>query len=278
MRSERTPATDHTVTATRRVSLRPIALPNEHGAWAFLFEPALLGLLLAPSWSGVLLIVAALGALLAQNPIGMVLTDARRGRSYPRTRVARVFAALYTVLTLVATGGAIALAGSPVVLLPALVAAPLALLQLGYSARHRGRDLAPELAGATAMGALAACIALAGGWPLAPALVLWGLLAARTIPSILYVRSRLRLEREQPAASAPALIAHLIAPLGVAGLAAFGATPWLATLPFLLLLLRAALGLSPRRRPAKAKTIGLRELAFGLMVVVTVALGYATLR
>jgi hypothetical protein len=265
------------VTAARRVALRPIALPNEHGAWAFLFEPALLGLLLAPSWSGLLLIVAALGALLAQNPIGMVLTDARRGRTYPRTRVARAFAALYTLLALTAVGGALALAGSWAVLLPALVAAPLALLQLGYSARHRGRDLVPELAGATAMGALVACIALAGGWPLAPALILWGLLAARTIPSILYVRSRLRLERERPAASAPALIAHLIAPLGVAGLAVLGATPWVVTLPFVLLLFRAALGLSPRRRPAKAKTIGLREIVFGLIVVVTIAIGYAAL-
>ena len=42
------------------VALRPLALPNEHGAWAMLFEPIALALVVVPSAAGALLAIAAL--------------------------------------------------------------------------------------------------------------------------------------------------------------------------------------------------------------------------
>jgi hypothetical protein len=259
----------------RRVPLKSVALPNEHGAWGFLLEPALLGLLLAPVWGGVLVVASATAALLAQHPLSLVLADRRRGRVYPRTRLARAFVVAYGAVAIVALVLALASLARLDVLLPALLAAPLAATQLVYDARNRGRELVPELAGATAIGALAAVVAMAGGWALGPSLLLWLVLSARTIPSILYVRTRLRLEYGRPVDRRPALLSNAVALALVVTLAAAGLLPVLAVAAFLVLSGRAALGLSRWRRPTKAMHIGFREMAFGLLVVGCTAAGFA---
>lgn len=50
--------------AARTVKLRTVALPAEHGGWGFLFEPIVLGLLLAPTGARCL---GALGDLLSSG-------------------------------------------------------------------------------------------------------------------------------------------------------------------------------------------------------------------
>jgi len=261
------------VSSTRAVRWRSVALPIEHGAWGFLLEPALLGLLVAASWAGVALVIAALGALLLQTPLSLALTDVRRGRRFPRTALAWRFAAAYGALLIAALAAALAAAGSVAILLPAALAAPLAALQLWLDAQGRARELLPEAAGAVAMGSLAACVALAGGWPLLPALGLWALLAARAVPAIVYVRARLRLERDQPFDRRPSAIAHLAAVAAVALAAAAGAVSWVAALPYAVLTARAARGLAPDRAPVTAKVVGFREIGFGVMTAVLVAVG-----
>jgi hypothetical protein len=262
-------------TAARRpVSRKSVALPNEHGAWGFLAEPALLGLLVAPAWPGLLLVISATAGLLAQHPLSLVLADRRRGRVFPRTRLARAFLAGYCGVALLALATAVVWLGRVDLLLPALLAAPLALVQLRYDAHNRGRALLPELAGASAVGALAAVVAMAGGWPLAPALLLWFVLAARTVPSIVYVRTRLRLEYGRPVDVRPALATSLAALVAIGVLAAIGLLPVLSVPAFGLLLVRASLGVSRWRRPTKATTIGIREIVFGVVVAVSTGVGF----
>jgi hypothetical protein len=253
------------------VRWRSVALPIEHGAWGFLLEPALLGLLVAASGAGVALVAAALAALLLQTPLSLVLTDARRGRHYPRTALAWRFVAAYGAVLLLSLALAVALAGTAAPLLPALFAAPLVVVQLWFDAHRRARELLPEAAGALAIGSLAACVAMAGGWPLLPALGLWALLAARTVPAIVYVRARLRLERGQDVGLAPVGVSHGLALAGVAAAAAAGAVAWLVALPYAVLALRAGLGVSSRRVSVPARVIGFREIGYGVMVAVVVA-------
>jgi hypothetical protein len=220
-------------------------------------------------------VLGATAALMAQHPLSLALADRRRGRAYPRTRLAWAFALGYGALGLLAVVAAVAWLGRVDVLLGVLLAAPLALVQLTYDARNAGRELLPELAGASAIGALATVVAMAGGWALGPALLLWVVLVARTVPSIVYVRTRLRLEYGRPVDVRPAVSLAAAALALVAALAALSPLPALAVPPFLVLLVRAVVGVSPRRRPTKAKFIGLRELAFGSLVVVGVAAGFA---
>lgn len=261
------------LSVSRHVRVRTVALPIEHGAWGFWLEPALLGLVLALTPAGVALAVAALAALLLQTPLSIALTDARRGRRYPRTALAWRWAAGYGLALIAAAGAALWWAPSLWFLLPIAVAAPLALAQLWYDAYGRSREAIPETLGALAMGSLAAAIVLAAGWPLAPAFLAWLLLAARIVPSISYVRARLRLERGTAVRLSLVRFSHLVA-LGLVLLvgAATAAPWWLLVAPYALLTLRALLGVSALRRPVSAPVVGVAELGYGLVTALLVAL------
>ncbi len=257
------------------VRLKTVALPVEHGGWGLVLEPLVLGLCLAPTLPGALLAVATIAAFLTRHPLKIVAGDRRRGRRFARTPVAERFALAYAVVALCAF--ILALKFAPhVFLLPLLVAAPLALLQLAYDALGRSRALLPELSGAAAMAAAAAALALAGGWPIAHALALWALLAAaRVIPSILYVRARLRKNHGARVSVAPALGAHLLGCALAVALAYIGLAPVLAVCAGGLLFVRAAFLLSPRCPQLTAQQVGFSEIGFGLLTVLALAVGYA---
>ncbi len=255
-----------------RVSLRLVVVPTEHGGWSFLAEPILLGLLVAFSWSGALIALGALAGFLARQPLKLFASDHQRGKIYPRTRVAeRAFAVLALVGTL-AMAGAGMLAGWRWAW--ALAAAvPLAALALWFDLGKRSRDAGAEISGALALGAVATAIALAGGLGAPRAFALWGVLAARAVPTILYVRARLRLEKGQEAGITGALAAHAIAIGGVALLVMRQLSPGTVLFAMALLLARAAWGLSPERPRLKTWQLGVVEIACGIVVVGCAAWG-----
>ena len=255
------------------VRLRTVALPNEHGGWGLSLEPVALALVLAPSAVTLCLAVATLGAFLARHPLKIAAADRGRGRRFPRTVAAERFALGYGGVAAAALAAAVALAPSNSFLLPLAFAAPLAALQLGYDFTGRSRALLPELSGATALAAVAAACALADGWPPAPALGLWAVLAARVAPTILYVRARLLRLRGKPAPAAPVVFAHAAAAVAALVLAWAGVVPWLALIALVLLLARAVHGLN-ERAPVTAKRIGVRELAFGVTTVTALIAGH----
>ena len=245
---------------SRSVALRPLALPTEHGGWGFLLEPIVLGLLVAPSWGGALLAIAAVLAFLARHPLKLALQDAVRGRSYPRTPYCRLLATAYLLAAALALTGAVAVADVRI-LIPLGLVAPLALTQVLYDAYNRSRGLLPEMAGAAAMTSVAAAMAIAGGMRIVPALGVAGILVARSLPAIAYVRALLR-----PVPKWPAVLMHVVA---VAAVALYA--PPLAVLAMIVLLLRAIWGFTHER--PRAKTIGWREIVYGAFTVGLVAMG-----
>jgi uncharacterized membrane protein YecN with MAPEG domain len=253
-----------TASQSRRPNLRPVALPAEHGGWGFLLEPLLLGLLVAPSLGGACLALAAIGAFLVHQPLKILVGDRRRGQR---------FALLYAAIATLGLLGALALSG-PAPLVPILLAVPLAMVLLVYDVQNESRHWLPELAAPLALGSTSTAIALAGGWPAGPAIVLWIILAARAVPSILYVRTRIRLGKNQPATPARAIAAQGIGLVLVAGLALANRAPWLAAIAMLILLVRAAWGLSLFRRSVPAKVVGFQEIAYGLLTVLLTAVGF----
>jgi hypothetical protein len=259
----------------QQVRWRTVALPVEHGGWGLALEPVVLGLCVAPTMPGAFLALATVAAFLTRHPLKLAVGDRRRGRRFPRTPVAERFALAYASVALVAF--LLALTTAPrIFLLPLAVAAPCAVIQLVYDALGRSRALLPELSGATALAAVPASIALAAGWLLAPAFALWAVLAAtRVVPSILYVRTRLRKNHGKPSSVAPALSIHLLGCALALVLAQFGLIPLPAIAAAILLLLRAAFALSPLCPQVTAKQIGFSEIAFGLITILTLAFGYA---
>ena len=256
-----------------RTTFRSIAIPNEHGGWMFLLEPALIGLGAAFTAPGLFLALAALGAFLTRQPLKLALDDYQKRRCVPRTHWAVRFAVLYALCAGAAFVAALYTAQYPF-LLPLLLAAPLALAQVYFDARKRSRDLAAELAGAIAMGALAACTLLMAGWDIKLTLAAWAIVILRSMTSILYVRARLRLERNTPISPLPTWGSHVVALFVIGGLAYLRLVPGLAVVAVLLWGIRAVIGLSPLRRPARAQTIGIRETLLGLLTVALVVAGY----
>ncbi len=266
-----------TSTARTPVRFKAIALPTEHGGWSFLFEPILLGLLVAPGVAGLLLGVSALATFLVRHPFTLALSDWRRKKRYPRTLWAERFAAGYALIAAVAFV-LVALSAQYAFYTPLLIAIPLALVQFYFDVRRQSRASVAELSGAAALGAVAAMIVMASGWTFLRAVALWVIVLARAVTAILYVQVRLRLDRD-PAnadhrAPIPVWLAHLAGLVALAALAAIGLIPWLAVLGMAILCLRAFWFLSPYHRPARPPIVGVQEIVFGVVMVVLTALGY----
>ncbi len=259
--------------ATPPVPWKTVALPVEHGGWGFLVEPVVLGLVLAPSAAGFCLAGAAVAVFLVRHPLRLVLLDRRKRARYPRTALAERFVLFYGAVALALASLAVPLARAP--FWPAIaLGIPPALVALAYDLRGRSREALPETVGGVALGASVSAIALAGGVAAGPAFGAWALLGLRGVTAILYVRARLRLDRGLPAGIPLALASHGAGIAGAVGLAAAGWGPWLGVLALSLMLFRAAHGLSSRRPQLRPRALGFRELGWGLVTLVLLAVGY----
>lgn len=236
-----------------RLALRPLAIPNEHGGWGFLFEPIVLAAIAAPSLAGALVAVAAIAVFLARHPLKLAVGDLVRGRRYPRTAACGEIAAAYLIVALIA----ISFVGLRP-LLPLAIAVPFGLVHL-----LGGRAALPELSGAIAMGGVAASMALASSMPLAFAAALWLLALCRSLPAILYVRTLLGRGRG-------AIVAHVVAIVVALLLWRASLAPFVAVLALVALLGRA---LVPPSKPVPKK-IGVAELFWGGGTTIVTGLGY----
>jgi hypothetical protein len=255
------------------VRIRSVALPAEHGGWGFLLEPILLGLLVTPSLAGLFLGIASFSLFLLHQPMRTALKDRAKGKRYMRTLLAERIALLYASILIGSFVLAWITAAHPF-WQPLIGLLALASVQMVYEFSNRGRELIPEVAGALALGGIAPAMALAAGWSMEAALPLWVILGVRSLVSVAYVRSRLRLEKGKPASQGIAVGVHVIGVLLLALLAAADIVPWLSVVAGLVLLARAAHGLSRLRRPTQAIVIGFLEMAYGLITVLLVAAGY----
>ncbi|MCL5994655.1 MAG: YwiC-like family protein [Chloroflexi bacterium] len=256
-----------------RAALKSVAIPSEHGGWMFLLEPILLGLSVGPSFSGMMLAFAALGAFLTRHPLKIAIDDRRKRRFFTRTVLAERFAAGYASCAALAFMLAAITARADFWQSLAL-ALPFALVQFYYDATKRSRAAVAEVSGALALGAVAPTMLLMAGGSLQPALTLWLLLASRAITAIFYVRARLRLEYGKSIRAWPVWFIHVGAFMTVATLAHLERVPWLAAVALAILLARALWGLSHRRKPMRAQTVGVHEVFYGILTVILIAAGY----
>lgn len=128
------------------MSLKP-PLPKEHGSWAMLIVPLLLGLVIAPAWHGraVLLLIAAFGFFMARCPL-VTLVKTRRRATANRVALWR-WVAIY--------GGVAALSGAWLVVayqlwwlvLMGVVGGLLLLFHLWIVSRRQETTVIGELVG-----------------------------------------------------------------------------------------------------------------------------------
>jgi hypothetical protein len=253
--------------------LRSVALPTEHGGWGLTLEPALLGLLVAPSWAGACLAAAAFVAFLVRTPLKTVLVDRYRRRRLERTRIAERVVVLEAIaLAGLVTAGAVM--AESAFWVPVAIASPLVALELEFDMRSRSRRLVPELAGAVGVSAVVAMIVLADGGSGRLAASLWLILAARVLSSIPWVRAQIARIHGRTHSTRELVVADLVA-FALAVAAAWlesSVTPGAIAVAAVIVLQR----ISARGPVPRAAVLGAWQVVAGLVVVVATAIGVLT--
>lgn len=261
------------ISRPRTFRIRQIAIPVEHGGWSFLLEPLIAGVAVAFSVGGLWIALMTIGAFLCRQPFKVLIADRMGMKDDQRAKAALAFLMAYASVFAIGIVGTLAVSGWwP--LMPFALVLPLIAYQIFNDVSRRGRQLAPELCGAVSLSASIAAIAIAGGQSWAVAVSLWTVFVLRSVPSILYVRNRLLLEKGKNYSRTIPTVAHVAALLIISVLAYYGLSPILTVFAVSVLLVRSITGLAPSRRKLRAMQIGVLEIAYGLLTVVTLVAGH----
>jgi hypothetical protein len=231
-------------------------------------EPLALGLLVAPSSAGGALTVAALAGFFARRPFKALFAPAATRRREAGQAVlifsALAVAGLFVVLVL----------GGIAPLWPLLLAAPLGGLFAWFDAQNGSRAAAAEVAGCAAFALVPAALATLAGWSAGPALALAGLALARSVPSVLTVRSSLRQAKGESAGFLLPVATAAGAAIGLTLLGAYQILPVWAALPAWVLLGRTFWFASPFRPSWPARNIGILEGLLGVIYLAAITVAY----
>ncbi len=259
-------------------------LPREHGTWAMLLVPWVVGCGVAGrvTVEALLLLVAAVSLYLGHGQLLSWYRQHLMARPDPRALAGARRALIgFTVMGLVAAAPLAARAGFARLSLLAALAAVLTAVSLRLVARRVAHALPGQLLAALglSLAAPAAYEVVAHG-PARTALALWLLDAAFFVWAVFYVRLQIEARaRRAPLASFDAKLSFARAALGldvVVLLAAFAAVrlgPFstLTLGAFLPAAIQAIAGVARLDRPAALKTVGLlltaHSILFALLVV-----------
>lgn len=254
----------------RRPALRAVIVPSEHGGWGFTLEPAVLGLLVAPSAAGAALGLAAVLAFLVRQPLRLWMTDRRRGTRHPRTALAARAGMALGGLAILALTLALRSGRGPFLWWLA-AAVPLAALQWVFEVSGRGRRFLPEFAGAAAMGTVGPAIVAAGGVGTPVPAGVWLVLVARSLAALAFARAQVLRARGVAVAPGPVYALEALAAGGLAAAAGAGVVPWLAVVAVAALVPFTIWSFA--RAPVPARVVGWTQIGFGALTVALTALG-----
>lgn len=269
----------------RRVWRKSLIIPAEHGAWSWLAVPFLVGLALGRPWhiAQLLALILALAVFLLRQPL-TVFIRVQRGRAR-RDDKAPALLWLCGLLTLTA----LCLAGLILLQRTALaglwpVVVSMGLLYLGAIVRSASsvRTAWLQIVGAAGLAVTAPLAVTAASGQLTPwEWGLWGVMAGLNVLGALYIRQRVAAAHDRPASRLPMLLGHVAGCILIVGAAWAGQVPWLVTLAFGGLTLRAVW--LTRRPPlpspagqmrADIRRIGMVETGVELLCGLWVVLSY----
>ena len=254
----------------RSAGPRELLLPKEHGSWSLAFEPVALGLLVAPSWAGGALALAAAAGFFLRRPLKLALTLPDND---PRRAAARPWVAILLLAAVTGLAGAARLGGFAA-LWPLLLAAPCGLLFVWFDLRQGMREAEAELAGSAAFAVLTAAFATVAGWSGPVALALAAVMLARSVPTVVSVRTYLRLGKGRAASPWPALAVATGALGLIATLAHRDLVPTAAVAVAAALALRTAWLVTGLRPDWPAKRVGILEAVLGVAMLVVLTVAY----
>jgi hypothetical protein len=247
-----------------------VALPADHGAWAFFLSPLLIGLFAGGSWTipSLYLVVAALGAFFLRQPMTILVKVVSRRRPRRDLPAAIFWTSIYGGIALANLLGLLLRGYEYVAALAIPGIAVFAWYLILVGRRGERGQIGLEILGAGVL----ALLAPAGYWiglerfdPLG--WWLWGLTWAQAAMSIVHVYARLG--HRKPAAGAPRKARRLAGRsmalstgvlLAVLVLSGADRLPSLLFVPFLLQWSEAAWALARPEAGTKPNVIGVRQL------------------
>ncbi|MFN8485629.1 MAG: YwiC-like family protein [Anaerolineae bacterium] len=241
-----------TTTSLSRETLfrRHLALPQQHGAWAMLGAPLLVGLGVGRAWRPELLwlLLAVAGGFLALQPLTILTKSLSGRRARSGAGPALVWLAVYGLLALAGLVGLIA-AGDAWILWLAVLALPVLAWQMWLVARRAERgQMAAELVGSGVLCLAApAAYGVSVGGLNATALWLWLLCWLQAAGGVVTIYLALQYRRMKAVPDWPerrrlawrATLYNVANPLIVAALGLLGVVPLLAVAAFLPALVEA---------------------------------------
>lgn len=256
---------------------RALVLPAEHGSWSWLLVPYLVGAAVGGSLSlSVLLVLTGgLSAFLMRQPATAWLRIRQGKGRQSDAALATGWTLLFASIAVASLLGLLAL-GQGALLWLLVPLSALLFLYLSVARIHRAgvRSLWMEVAGAVGLAAMAPAAYIASRGHLdVTAWLLWLLLALQNVEGVLYVRLRLSDRRGRTMRRDLVFWAHLAGLLLLLTIAGLAPLPWLALLPFLVFLVRAAWAVASPRPLENVKRFGFTEvaveLASGLWLIAT---------
>ncbi len=171
-------------------------LPKEHGAWAMLAVPLLIGLAIAPAWrwSSLLAIVAVIGLFLVRYPLETLIKTKRRDSALI------VWAIIYASPTLLC-GGWLIVIDRLIWLIPiGLLGAAFMLFHFQLAARRQDMSALGELSGIAALALGAPIVYYAASGQLdGTALALWLINSLYFGGTVFYIKLKVRQQPRLPA-------------------------------------------------------------------------------
>ena len=262
--------------ATLRKSTLP--LPREHGAWAVLYGPFVVGVAAAGRFGApeAILLATVTAVFLAREPAAKLVRASRHGVPASLKRVATLW--IVVCLAAAAAGAAVLVLGYDRLHLLALgaVVLPAAFLHLYLTGDRRDRSLGAEFLGVLALtttGPAAWYTAVGSlGWE---ALLLWLLSAGYFLSGLFHVRMAIS-RFARPQAFASNRLRSLAYHAFLAGALIYGLlTEWIsptAILAYLPVLVRAVVGMIHVPARLNIKRVGYLEVAFTVVFVVLCSL------
>lgn len=271
-------------TKNHKIWSRHIALPQDHGAWVFLFSPLLIGIFAGNrlSLATFFLVIAVISAFLIRQPVTILVKAYSARRSRRDIPIARFWILVYSLIGFAALVGLIS-QGYIFLLILAIPGAPVFAWHLFLvSRRAERRQLGVELVG-TGVLALAAPAGywigtgtydLIGWW-------LFFLTWFQSAASIVYAYLRLEQRRLKEKPNLPsrfimgwrALLYALFNFVGVLSLSLTGMLPFWLFIPYLLQLAETTQGTLNPAVQFKPTRIGIRQLVvsslFTILFIVT---------
>ncbi len=249
---------------------RDVLLPKEHGSWSLALEPIALGLLAAPSVAGSWLSLAAFAGFLARRPLKLAVREwgEPRGSAALQALAACAAVALAALVAAIMSGHA----GWIAWLVPSAIGGALFVR---FDLRNSGREEFAEIAGAAAFAGVTGAIAAAAGSAPTTALMLSFVMLARAVPTVMFVRARVRGAKTGAPRPAAALLVAGLAAAGALLLSARGVLPAVAAIAIALLGIRAAILLLRPWPRLRARTLGIQELITGAAYVAVLGLTWS---